>query len=97
MPIQDLRLMGPGPDLRVDVCIVGSGPAGLTVAAELLNSSVRVCIVESGGHTADSALGDLDAIESVGIRRAPQHLVRSRLLGGTSDLWSGRCGLAGAD
>ncbi len=93
MPIRDIRQMGPGPELHADVCIVGSGPAGLTVAAELFGSSVRVCVVESGGQTVDRALEDLDAIECIGLRRAPQNLVRSRLLGGTSHLWSGRCGL----
>lgn len=96
MPIHDFRQMGPGPELHADVCIVGSGPAGLTVAAEFLGSSLRICVVESGGKVIDRALDDLDAIESVGLRRAPQHLVRSRLLGGTSHLWSGRCGLLDA-
>jgi hypothetical protein len=35
-------------ELETDVCIVGSGPAGLSVAKEFVGSSVRVLVVESG-------------------------------------------------
>jgi len=74
----------------VDVLVVGSGPAGLTVAAELAGTGLRVLVVESGGVTEDS--GDPFETDSVGSPRIePESRVRTRALGGTSEVWSGRC------
>ena len=36
--------------IEADVCVVGAGPAGITVARELIGSDVRVCLLESGGR-----------------------------------------------
>jgi choline dehydrogenase-like flavoprotein len=38
-----------GEDVRTDVCIVGAGPAGITLARELGARGVHVCVLESGG------------------------------------------------
>jgi len=74
----------------VDVLVVGSGPAGLTVAAELAGTGLRVLVVESGGVTEDSS--DPLESDSVGSSRIePESRVRTRALGGTSLVWSGRC------
>ena len=35
--------------LTGDVCIIGAGPAGITVASELAHAGVRVVVLESGG------------------------------------------------
>ena len=35
--------------LQFDVCIVGSGPAGITLAREISHCGLRVCLLESGG------------------------------------------------
>ncbi len=32
-----------------DICIIGSGPAGLVLANELKDTNLRICILESGG------------------------------------------------
>ncbi len=73
--------------------IVGSGPAGLTLAAELAASGRDILVVESGGrlgeHPQTSALNE---IESIGAPRVmDQSKVRNRILGGSSHTWSGRC------
>ena len=31
-----------------DICIVGSGPGGMTVANELKDAGLRICVLESG-------------------------------------------------
>ncbi|CCM78315.1 GMC oxidoreductase [Rhizobium mesoamericanum] len=94
MPIIDLQ---PGgtivPLLRCDVCIVGSGPAGATLARELSNSGLSVVLLESGGEQRNPENDALNDIENIGRPRAPdQWSVRNRILGGSSHTWGGRCG-----
>jgi choline dehydrogenase-like flavoprotein len=84
--VRTRRLTDDVPD-RVDVIVIGSGPAGMTVAAELSARGVDVLVVESGPHAEE-----LNRIESVGQARVePQRLVRRREVGGSSAAWSGRC------
>ncbi len=44
-----------GATLNFDVCIVGAGPAGLTLAAELDGGPYRVCLLEAGAMAPDPA------------------------------------------
>ena len=75
-----------------DVCIVGSGPAGLAIARELADTHCRILIIESGGHEPASLTHDLDVVENVGApRQVDQTVVRARAFGGTSSVWNGRC------
>jgi len=70
-----------------DLCVVGSGPAGATVANELASSGLRVCVLESGRER-PTALGDARrAVESEGI--AIKEWSRERVLGGASTTWAG--------
>ena len=75
-----------------DVCIIGSGPAGVAVAAELSGNGLRIVLLESGGHVRQDFADALDEVENVGWPRVEdQWLVRNRIVGGTSHTWSGRC------
>ncbi|MBZ9793937.1 GMC family oxidoreductase [Rhizobium sp. 3T7] len=94
MPILDLQ---PNetivPLLRCDLCIVGSGPAGATLARELSNSGLSVVLLESGGESRDPETDALNDIENIGRPRVrDQWSVRNRILGGSSHTWGGRCG-----
>jgi choline dehydrogenase-like flavoprotein len=92
MPIQDLRTIPADATLRADVCIVGSGPAGATLARELADGPSKVVVLESGGLERDPEVDRLNEIESTGWPRImDQWLVRNRVLGGTSHTWAGRC------
>jgi choline dehydrogenase-like flavoprotein len=92
MPIQDLRSIPADATVEADVCVVGSGPAGATVALELVNGNSKVIVVESGGLQRDTNVDQLNEIESTGRPRImDQWLVRNRMLGGTSNTWAGRC------
>ena len=83
--------MAEGRTLACDVCIVGSGPVGLTLAAELAGATLSVLVLESGGRSPDPWADSLNAIESVGSRRVmDQTKVRNRIFGGASQTWSGR-------
>ncbi len=92
METDDLRTTSSGIVFEADLCIVGSGPAGLTLAAEFAAGAVRVLVVESGGLDPDDAAEQLGHIESVGAARVMEPgLVRNRVFGGTSHSWTGRC------
>lgn len=91
MQIDELSASAPDAPLGADLCIVGSGPAGLTLARELSGSGHDVLVLESGLVEPDAFADALDEIEVVGGPRVlDQRLVRSRILGGTSHIWSGR-------
>ena len=76
---------------EADVCIVGAGPAGLTLAHELARKGVSVCLLESGGATAGSSGRGLNGGEVYsphGYRRETLTEGRSRQLGGSAALWN---------
>ena len=78
--------------LRCDICIIGTGPAGITIARELSGTSLRVTILESGRAERQDETDALNEIESVGWPRVmDQWLVRNRIVGGSSSTWAGRC------
>lgn len=92
MPIVDLVEISPDAKLEADICIVGSGPAGSTLARELADATLRVILLESGGFDRQEDVDALNRIESVGRARVmDQWLVRNRMLGGSSNTWTGRC------
>lgn len=68
--------------LQCDICIIGSGPAGITIARELSGTALRVTLLESGGWERQEASDALNEIESVGWPRVmDQWAVRNRLVG----------------
>lgn len=77
--------------LECDVCIVGAGFAGIALASELSQSSMRVVVLESGGLKTDSVTEDLNKGSVVSEHHGPLHLYRQRRFGGTSAVWGGRC------
>jgi flavin-dependent dehydrogenase len=57
----DSRTLSANEDVATEVCIVGSGPAGLTLGRELAGQEFRACILESGGLEYDEAVQSLAA------------------------------------
>lgn len=82
-------------DIRTDHfdhCVVGAGPVGLTLALEFARLGRRVLVLESGGAVSDpqtQALSDADLAEPNA--HDDMRIAVSRQLGGTSNLWGGRC------
>jgi choline dehydrogenase-like flavoprotein len=90
--IIDGRSVPDGATLDADVCIVGSGFAGLALAQRLeQRSRLRVVVVESGGLRWEEATADLAHGEVVGLPYYPLHETRVRAFGGTSASWGGVC------
>jgi len=80
------------PEQPANVCIVGSGPAGITLALELAAKGLRVLVLESGGEAEDKLLAELSASEIADPKiHDDTRITMSRRLGGTSNLWGARC------
>lgn len=92
MTLRDLRA-DDSTSQHHDLLIIGSGPAGLTLATEFLGTGLKVAVLESGGEEADDQSNALNEFQSVGHTRASHDEVRCRGFGGTSAIWTGRCGM----
>ena len=86
----DGRQIAKGTTLKTDVCIVGTGAAGLTLAQELDRASFSVLLLESGGLTSESTVQSL-ADGTTEKDPYPFMESRSRQFGGTTTRWSGVC------
>ena len=88
----DGRKIPGGSILEADVCVVGGGPAGITIVMELMKSSVSTILVESGGRRPNSTIQSLNNGEvPPGSVHPPANMYRERRLGGSSTIWGGRC------
>jgi choline dehydrogenase-like flavoprotein len=80
--------MPDGATLETDVCIVGAGPAGLILAAQLLGHGVNVAVLESGAGQPDPGVLALNQGSVVGDPYAGLAATRHRRLGGTTAIWN---------
>ena len=81
-----------GTTVDCDVCIVGAGPAGISLALRLAaRSHARVGLLELGGLAFDPTAQALARGETVGTPYFPLHETRVRALGGSSWSWGGIC------
>jgi len=90
--IEDARQISDAAVLNADVCIIGAGAAGITLALELAGTALQVLLLESGGRKAERRTQRLYA-GSVADERlhSPPHRYRQRRFGGTTTIWGGRC------
>jgi len=72
-----------------DVCIVGSGPAGITLARRLAATGAKVALLEGGGVDESDQSQALYQGANVGRPYFPLDGCRLRFLGGTSNHWGG--------
>src|SRR5439155_9303581 len=78
--------------IQGDYCVIGAGPAGITVVNELARSGNDVVLLESGGRGTRAGTQDLCKGEVVDTQRhGALHQYRHRRFGGTTDVWGGRC------
>jgi choline dehydrogenase-like flavoprotein len=77
-------------DFSPDVCVVGAGAAGITLAAELLHQRRRVLLLESGGRELESAAQTLNAYALTGQPQQASSIGHFRVLGGTTTKWGGQ-------
>jgi choline dehydrogenase-like flavoprotein len=89
--IQDFRQAPDGATIETDICIVGAGPAGITLARALGGSDRRICLVESGGFEPEPETLALNKGKVVGLPYAPLDQARLRYFGGSTNHWNSYC------
>jgi choline dehydrogenase-like flavoprotein len=74
---------------RADLCIIGAGPAGQTLAGEFVDTTQRIVLVESGDVDFDAFSNSLNAgrVDSTNHRGSALIHGRRRQFGGTTNLW----------
>lgn len=89
--IQNLSSGSVAEKLTTEVCIVGGGVAGQTLAIQLGKHNVESLIIESGGKDFAASTQALAQGENVGEDYYDLETTRLRLFGGTAAIWGGRC------
>lgn len=83
----DTREVSATDKLNFDVCIIGAGVAGVTMALHLARSGLNVALFESGGLKADSDVQSLYQGKNIGLPYYPLDTARSRQFGGSTNRW----------
>ena len=74
-----------------DVCVIGAGPAGITLARRLAARGLDVALMEGGGLEWSEESQALAVGESVGLIYPDLDVARVRAFGGSSGHWNGLC------
>jgi choline dehydrogenase-like flavoprotein len=85
--LSDARELASDQQIETDVCIVGAGPAGISIARELIGNEADVLLLESGGRDLERHAQRLNLGQSVGYPIHLPHQSRVRAFGGTSRHW----------
>jgi choline dehydrogenase-like flavoprotein len=89
----DARTLPDGSLVEADVCIVGAGAAGITIARELRSRPFRIALLESGWLVPDP---DTQSLYGGEVRNQAYFALdstrtRARYFGGTTNEWQGEC------
>lgn len=87
----DLRYLEPNSEIEGDICIIGAGAAGISLALELEKSSIKVILLESGGFEYDEQIQSLYRGTLSGQNYYPLMSSRLHYFGGTTMHWGGMC------
>ncbi len=86
----DARTLPDQDVIKTEVCIVGAGPAGITLAREWIGRGFRVCLLESGGVEVDPTTQALSQGQIISDDHYPKDELeagRRRQFGGASNCW----------
>jgi choline dehydrogenase-like flavoprotein len=89
--IIDARILPAGTVIEADLCIIGAGAAGITIARAFEGSGFRVALLESGGLELEDDTQQLYDGKSVGLPYLDLTTCRLRFFGGTTNHWGGWC------
>jgi len=87
----DARTLNDHAVIEGDICIVGAGAAGISMAMDWIGTPYKVILLEGGGFEYDERVQDLYAGKITGQRYYPLKSCRLHYFGGTTGHWSGFC------
>ena len=87
----DTHFLEPNSEIEGDICIIGAGAAGISLALELEKSSAKVILLESGGFEYDEQIQSLYQGTLSGQNYYPLMSSRLHYFGGTTMHWGGMC------
>ena len=88
--IHDLKTIDENLLCGSDLCIIGSGAAGIALAREFFHSKYIIVVLEAGGLSHEIKSQDPYRSKVVGLPHAGVHSGRGRVFGGTTTLWAGQ-------
>jgi choline dehydrogenase-like flavoprotein len=88
--IVDGSTLRSGIEKEHELCVVGSGIAGILLVTELAQTYKDICIVESGAWKPDDDTQSLYALNSIGYPIRKHYQSRIRYFGGSCNIWAGR-------
>ena len=86
----DARNVEKNRTIKTNVCIIGAGAAGITIAREFIGQKFDVCLLESGGEEYDEKTQALYSGLNTGHSYSLDES-RLRWFGGTTNHWTGNC------
>ncbi len=89
--LKDLRDLPQDTVIVADLCIIGAGAAGITLARRLRGQGHSICLIESGGFEFSEPVQDLYKGGLVGLPYQDLDVARLRFFGGTTNHWEGMC------
>ncbi|HEX2102781.1 MAG TPA: GMC family oxidoreductase [Solirubrobacteraceae bacterium] len=87
----DARRVPERTEIQTDVCVVGAGAAGITLAKHFSGRRTRVVLLESGGFELDAETQQLCDGPNAGLPYFALLASRLRYFGGTTGHWGGTC------
>lgn len=87
----DARTIDDNSLIEGDICIIGAGAAGISMALEWMNTPYKVILLEGGGFAYDEQMQQLYAGKTTGQRYFPLKSIRLHQFGGTTGHWAGWC------
>lgn len=87
----DARKLDNGTLIEGDICIVGAGAAGISMALQWMNSPYKVVLLEGGGFALDEKVQELYDGKETGQPYYPLKAMRLHYFGGTTGHWGGFC------
>lgn len=85
----DARKLDHNTLIEGDICIVGAGAAGISIALDLIDTPYKVILLEGGGFQYDEKVQDLYGGSTSGQKYFPLKSTRLHYFGGTTGHWAG--------
>lgn len=87
----DARTLENNTLIEGDLCIIGAGAAGISIAREFIGTPYKVILLESGGFDYDEETQSLYEGKNIGLPYFSLDQARLRFFGGATNHWQGMC------